>query len=466
MEYGEYSAFNMIRTQDFYLVPLCLIVLMFFIRSMYMRYRDTPVQRYILPAFALRIVGAIIYTMVIHYYYGFGDSHNYYQGVLDLHHAVSDDASFINDIYGKMKLQPTDRIFPYFYYDGYGVSHYYMQEVRTYNVSRFALPFSLLFNKSFLCISFCISFLSFHGSWRIFKMFYEMYPTIHKKIALATLFLPSLLFWGTSLLKDPICVAAMGYFTYACYSALIKKKNITSSIIIIILSGLVLNNLKPYILLCMSAVFMLWVFLRIRDKIEDKTMRIVSTSFFVAAAMAVGFFLSNSLADSEASQFSSDKLLGTVQKQQAIFGNSGEDEGGGGGSKFSVAKAESPLQLAAGFPLGIVNTFFRPFPWDVRSPVAILSALEAFAFLALTWMCFRRLGIKQTFNIMFSEPVIAFCFIFAILFGGIIGLTTTNFGALSRYKIPCIPFYAMAFILIMHKSGKFNQPFIFSKRLF
>jgi hypothetical protein len=182
--------------------------------------------------------------------------------------------------------------------------------------------------------------------------------------------------------------------------------------------------------------------------------------------MAVGFFLSNSLADTEASQFSSDKLLGTVQKQQAIFGSSGEEAGGGGGSKFSVAKAESPLQLAASFPVGIVNTFFRPFPWDVRSPVAILSAMEAFAFLAMTWMCFRRLGIKDTFNTIFSDPVIAFCFVFAILFGGIIGLTTTNFGALSRYKIPCIPFYAMAFILIMDKSGKFSKDYIFSKRLF
>lgn len=182
--------------------------------------------------------------------------------------------------------------------------------------------------------------------------------------------------------------------------------------------------------------------------------------------MAVGFFLSNSLADTEAAQFSSDKLLGTVQKQQAIFSSSGEDQGGGGGSKFSVAKAESPLQLAATFPLGIVNTFFRPFPWDVRSPVAILSALEAFAFLALTWMCFRRIGVVKTFNTIFSDPVIAFCFVFAILFGGIIGLTTVNFGALSRYKIPCIPFYAMAFLLIMHKSGKFSKQYIFSKRLF
>jgi hypothetical protein len=96
----------------------------------------------------------------------------------------------------------------------------------------------------------------------------------------------------------------------------------------------------------------------------------------------------------------------------------------------------------------------------------LFSALEALAFIALTYMCFRRVGVWKTFQIIFSDPVISFCFVFAILFGGIIGATTTNFGALVRYKLPCIPFYALAFILVMDKSGKFSPKYIFSKKLF
>ncbi|MBK8953264.1 MAG: hypothetical protein IPM85_14340 [Chitinophagaceae bacterium] len=159
------------------------------------KYQNTPIGKYVMPAVFLRVFGAFVYTWVIGYYYGFGDSHNYYQGLIDMYHAVKEDGSIFKDILLKSKVEETDKIYPYFYYDGYGFTHYYMLEPRTYNVPRLALPFGLLFSRSFLCVSFCISFLSFMGSWRVFKMFYELYPRMHKKLAYAVLFMPSVLFW-------------------------------------------------------------------------------------------------------------------------------------------------------------------------------------------------------------------------------------------------------------------------------
>src|SRR5688572_246583 len=459
-------SYYLIRANDLYLVPICLLVLYFIASIMYRKYKGHPLQRYILPALTIRFVCALLYTLVIGYYYGFGDSHNYYQGVLDMHKAVDDDPSILIDIYTKLSVEPTDPLYVYFRYDAYGFTHYYMLEPRNYTVSRFGLPFSLIFDRSFLCISFCISFFSFLGSWQILKMFYEMYPHLHKKLAYATLFLPSLLFWGVSLLKDPICVGAMGYLLYAAYSVFIKKTKILPSLIIMYLMSFLLINTKPYILICLSGVFLLWIFLRFRDRIEDTTLRSISTVLFVGISIFAGYLVSQSIAQEGASQFTADQLLTTVQSQQATFSrNVGASEGGG--SNFSVGSSSgSPLALLTLFPLGVMNTFFRPFPWDITSPMMILSALEAFAFLAITWMCFRRLGVGKTFNIIFSEPVIAFCFVFALMFGGIIGVTTINFGALVRYKLPCIPFYALAFILVMDKSGKFSTQYIFSKKLF
>jgi hypothetical protein len=463
----EDISYYLFRDKDIYLAPICLFVLYFFAFMMYKKYKGSPLQKYILPALTIRFVSAILYTAVIGYYYGFGDSHNYYQGVLDLHRAVSDDVTNLNDIYLKLKLDPSDNIYNYFRYDAIGITHYYMLEVRNYTVSRFGLPLSLLFDRSFICISFCISYFSFLGSWHILKMFNEMYPHLHRKLALATLFLPSLLFWGVSLLKDPICVGAMGYFIYATYSVFIKKRKIPVSLIIMYTTGFLLLNTKPYILIALSVVFLVWIFFRFRDKIEDRTLRSVSTILFVLLAVVGGYFVTEGLSQSETTaQFSTDQLLKTVEKQQSTFSrNIGAREGGG--SNFSVGSSDNSLiGTIALFPVGVVSTFFRPFIWEIRSPLMILSALESFAFLALTIMCFRRVGVGQTFRTIFSDPVIAFCFVFAVLFGGIIGATTTNFGALVRYKLPCIPFYALAFILVMDKSGKFSNKYIFSKKLF
>ncbi|MBK6937119.1 MAG: hypothetical protein IPH18_09740 [Chitinophagaceae bacterium] len=457
-------AFDMLRWQDIYLAPVCLLLIYMLARLYVKKYQNTPIGKYVMPAVFLRVFGAFVYTWVIGYYYGFGDSHNYYQGLIDMYHAVKEDGSIFKDILLKSKVEETDKIYPYFYYDGYGFTHYYMLEPRTYNVPRLALPFGLLFSRSFLCVSFCISFLSFMGSWRVFKMFYELYPRMHKKLAYAVLFMPSVLFWGVSLLKDSFCVAAMGFFVYAAYSVLIKKKNIISSLITIYISSMVLLSLKPYILICLSAVFLLWFFMLFRQRIEDKTLRSISTLGFVALAAAAGFLISQSLASNESKeQFTSEELLKTVQAQQTTFSRNPTQ---GSGSNFSVGNTDSPAKMVALFPLGVVNTYFRPFPWDIRSPVMLVSFLEAFAFLAITLMCFRRIGFGKTFNMIFSDPVISFCFVFAILFGAIIGITTTNFGALVRYKIPSLSFYAVAFILVMEKSGKFSKDYIFSKKLF
>jgi hypothetical protein len=464
----EFYAYSLFRSNDLYLVPVCLIVLYFFGIMMRKKYKNSPLGSYILPALTLRFIAAIVYTYVTAYYYGFGDSITYYQGLLDLHKAYATNPDILASVYSKIQLSRTDPIYPFFLYDGNGAMQYYMLDPRTYTVPRVALPFSLLFNKSFLCISFCISYIAFLGSWRILKMFYDMYPHLHKKLALVILFLPSTLFWGVSLLKDPICLGAMGYFIYAAYSLLIKRKRITSSIVFIILSSFLLLNLKPYILICVASVFLLWVFLRFREGIKEPVLRNVSTVLFSVIALGGGYFIVNQLTTDEAtSKYSTEQILNTIQSTHSTFNNVGGTFEEGGRSNFSVGtNSNSKLATVLLFPLGVINTYLRPFPWDVRSPIMMLSMLESFAFLMLTIRCFVGIGVRKTFSYIFSDPLITFCFVFAVAFGGIIGITTTNFGALVRYKIPSIPFYALTYILVMDKSGKFSPRYIFNKRLF
>jgi urea transporter len=88
-------SYFLIRVNDLYLVPICLVVLYFFANIMHKKYKYHPLQKYILPALTIRFVCALLYTLVIGYYYGFGDSHNYYQGVLDMHKAVEDNPSIL-----------------------------------------------------------------------------------------------------------------------------------------------------------------------------------------------------------------------------------------------------------------------------------------------------------------------------------------------------------------------------------
>lgn len=100
------------------------------------------------------------------------------------------------------------------------------------------------------------------------------------------------------------------------------------------------------------------------------------------------------------------------------------------------------------FPQAVVVTLFRPFPWEARKVIVLLSALEALAFVYFTIKAFRKKGIGKTFGLVMKDPNLLFCLIFSLIFAFAVGISSYNFGALSRYKIPCLPFFG-AFLMIV-----------------
>ncbi|MBK5271349.1 MAG: hypothetical protein JJE22_10080, partial [Bacteroidia bacterium] len=113
---------------------------------------------------------------------------------------------------------------------------------------------------------------------------------------------------------------------------------------------------------------------------------------------------------------------------------------------------------------GISATFYRPFLWEINSPIALLSAMESLGFLLLTLNFLFKRGLKKFLSVPFSDPRILMCFVFAFVFAVAVGTASANFGALSRYKIPCTPFY-LIMILLMYKKTNLPYPKWFSKIL-
>jgi hypothetical protein len=80
-----------------------------------------------------------------------------------------------------------------------------------------------------------------------------------------------------------------------------------------------------------------------------------------------------------------------------------------------------------------------------------LTSFEGMAMLFfLLKIFFTKNGIKTFFLSLISNPVVIYCLGFALLFGVFVGVSTFNFGSLTRYKIPCIPFYAIGLSIIYY----------------
>lgn len=82
----------------------------------------------------------------------------------------------------------------------------------------------------------------------------------------------------------------------------------------------------------------------------------------------------------------------------------------------------------------------------------LLSAMEALVLLLLT---FYLLASKPaSFFRSLSNPNVLFCFVFSVTFAFAVGVSTYNFGTLSRYKIPLLPFFAVGLILVADQANR------------
>jgi hypothetical protein len=65
-------------------------------------------------------------------------------------------------------------------------------------------------------------------------------------------------------------------------------------------------------------------------------------------------------------------------------------------------------------------------------------------------MLIFRTGIAQAIRSISKFPLVSFCIVFSIVFAFAVGFSTSNFGTLVRYKIPCIPFFMAALFIIIY----------------
>jgi hypothetical protein len=325
---------------------------------------------------------------------------------------------------------------------------------------KLALLPSYIFGNSYLCINMLFGFFALGGAIRLFKTFYHFYPKLYREIALACLFLPSVCYWSSGLLKDPVCFGCVGYITYAFLNIFVKKKKYLASIALILICGVLLYLIKVYILLVLVLSLVIWQFSEFNKLIENKTLRSIFAVMTFAASAVIGILLMNYLTSTEAGQqYQLDKIAGNAEYQREMFAVIAQQTGGSD-SHFEI-NTSNPVLMVLG---GISATFYRPLIWEINTPIVLLAAFESSIFLFLTIFFMYKRGVKKFFTIPFSEPRILMCFIFAFVFAMAVGISSANFGALSRYKIPCMPFYLIMLIMLYEKT-RLNYPRWFYKIL-
>lgn len=405
---------------------------------------DPLLQKYQLQGFWIKVFSTVAFT-IFSYYISPGDSAGIYFGEgSNIFHLILKDPANIKLIFQAGKDFDDNLLADTFN------SGYFKLESNYFVVRLVAIMCFFSFGK-YLIMNLFFSMISFSGVWRLFKFFYEMYPHLHRKLAIAIIYLPTFVFWSSGILKDPICTGMLGWFTYAGYSVFYKRHNIVRNSIILVLSAYILAIVKVYILISYLPFFGLFLILKNVHHIKNRFGKMLLGAGLVVAGV-VGFLYVAEKLKEELGFFAVDKLAQSVKTQQSAFANVSDLAE----SSFSLGvefdgSLGSLAQLA---PAAVTATLYRPYLWESKKVSTLLSSLESLAMMLFTLYVLYQAGIPLFFKLLFTDATIFYCLFFAILFALFIGATTLNFGTLVRYKIPCMPFYLIGLFLIQDEALK------------
>ncbi len=282
----------------------------------------------------------------------------------------------------------------------------------------------------------------------LFLTFYKIKPHLNKVIAIATLFIPSVIFWGSGLLKDTLTISCLGIATYFIFKMVIDRKFSFLTLVLLVMSLYGLYGIKIYILLIFLPAIILWVFVFNFERIQSKVIRILIAPFVFTLALGSGYYATmNAVEDN--SKYAFDTLAKTAQvTAYDIRFWTGRDAGSG----YTLGELDGTLtSMIRLSPQAINVSLFRPYLWEVKNPLMLLAALESlFLFVFTVYVVIRSSG-----NLLqaFKNPTIIFCLVFSLVFAFAVGVSTFNFGTLMRYKIPLMPFYLLALLFLIDYSN-------------
>jgi hypothetical protein len=428
--------------KDLFLTPIYLIFIYIGAYISRNRIRNKIIRPYFIPALTVKVVGALALGMIYQFYYSGGDTFNFYHDSKVIWEAFLDSPfKAFSIIFADGQHDPgiyeyTRRI--YFYVDPY-----------TFHVVRIAGFFGIFTFHTYSLIAIFFALTCFSGMWALYKVFYDLYPHLHRRLAYAIFFIPSVFFWGSGLLKDTITLGALGWLFHAFYFGIIKRRHLVVNSVVMLLAIIVIQAIKVYILLCFLPAAFFWIFMEYRARIRSGVLRFLSLPLVIALSIPISYRAILKVTEENA-RYQIDNITATTKTTADWLKTVGTSQGG---SVYSLGEFDGTWgNMIAKAPTAINVSLYRPYIWEVRNPVMLLSALEAAFFFFLTVRIFIQIKLSRLFSILTLQPILLFCLVFALTFSFAVGVSSYNFGTLVRYKIPMMPFF-LAFLYIVQSQA-------------
>ncbi|MDP8959193.1 MAG: hypothetical protein M3N51_08355 [Actinomycetota bacterium] len=345
----------------------------------------------LLAAFGAKVLGVLARYFMVTQLYELGDSFSYHRAALDLVHAWRSLQVPVNTTPGT-GTRFTEVVAALLYVPG---------------VESMMMGFLIFASLSF--IGLICFYVAFRGK----------VPTKGlRTYAMLLFFLPSLLFWPSSIGKDALMVLFLGVASLGASYLLQGRYGMGLLLLAPSLAGA--GAIRPHVAVMVVSALVFTVVLGRRIGPKGGLGRLV-----VLVAASIALFSLAGLAMSE---------LGLDQESLDEFLAEQERLTGQGGSAVVGAPVQNPLD----FPEAFIRVLFRPLPHEAHNPPALLSSLEGALFLLL--VLWRLPSLWSNIRVIRRYPYLLYSLIYTVQF--IVAFSSIlNLGIMARQRVQVLPLF-------------------------
>lgn len=414
-----------------------------FARKKQLMIKHAPEYRYYLWGMMAKLFGGVVFCLIYFYYYQGGDTTGYfYSGVAMRNLAFQDPMEYLRQMMGDNSARAhtvytldTAKPYQFMFFDD-----------RTFAVVRIASLFAMVSFNSYLISTLLMASASFFGIWACYRTFVSYFPQLSGPLVTGFLFMPSTVFWGSAILKDTITFSAVCWWVHAVDEVFFKQRKVVGKVAVMAVSALLIIMIKPYIFMVLLSATLLWlIYFRlagIRSLIIKFVLLPISLVVFAASTLFILSKLGGALG-----QFSLDNAIRSIEVtqldmvQNEQYGTNSFDVGEFDGTWWGVLSK---------FPAATNAALFRPYIWECNNFAMYLSGLENTWVLGMVILALLRAGPRFFLRCISGVPLLLMSTVFALLFAFVCGVSTPNFGALVRFKIPMVPFFISTMFIIVY----------------
>ncbi len=443
MELGS----RFISIYDFILLPIYVLIVYFLARRAKEKYiEERPEYKYYIAGLLAKIGGGILFTLIYVYYYGAGDTTNYFVSAKAISRLFFEEPLVAAKI---MLGNNTLETWIHFNADtGHPLSVMFLYKPQAFAVMRLLVPFTMLGMNFIIPSAIVLAYFAYAGIWKFYSLLSRLYPSLYRMLAIGALFIPSVIFWGSGLMKDTFTLTATLWIIVNVFRIFIHKEKILKNFIILIINIHLLLWLKPYILIALiPAIITLIVYTNVQ--VKSNLIKFVVSPLLLFLIFFLSYSTYNFFSSGLDQYGDMESMLEKAQITQQDLIRAEQY----GENFYNIGEFSPTIEgIASKAHIALISGLFRPFIWEAHGFIPFLSALESLFFIGFTLYVIFKIGLRKFFKFVSSESLLVVSFfIFALFLAFAVGLTTANFGALVRYRIPLLPFYFCGILIVYGK---------------